>query len=123
MNNSIAHQICDDITDAILISDAVYVVDSWACDSNVTLSARQPSDPAYSVFRQFYELASQLRLEYSSFQIKDALQQFHYQQQRGELFPLSPVSSHGWEMKMIEYCLRAVEEKKDVEVAFRKWID
>ncbi len=118
MNNT--HEICEDIVSAIIRADCADVIDRWLCESNVMIGDR-PADPAYSVFSEFYELIERLKREYHPREIRHALDQFPYKLQRGEFFLMSDERSR--ELKMIEYCLRSVEEKKDLETAFRKWID
>lgn len=116
------HRICEDITDAIIMADTADAVDTWLLDLNITLSGH-PADPAYSVFSEFYRLAQELKQEYRPQEIGWALGQFLYQQREGRLFLLPPFSNRTEEIKMIKYCLQAIEDKKDLQTAFRKWID
>ena len=115
-------EICEEITDAIICADAANVVNTWLAEKGIRLG-EQPIDPKYSVFREFYDLTERLKQEYQTKEITSALQQFPYQQRAGRLFLLSPDDDRSSEIKAIRYCLRAVEEKRDRETAFRKWIN
>ena len=115
-------EICEEITSAIICADAAGVIDKWLAESGIRLG-EQPIDPQYSVFREFYDLTKRLKQEYQPREITLALEQFPYQQRAGLLFLLPPDDDRSSEIKAITYCLQAIEEKRDRETAFRKWIN